>query len=273
MKENNFPNYSEIAKHIEQVNKALQPYQSALAEIAVVYNNTVNCISSALNAIYPVLEKISQYKEQIINSVTIAQSAVRTFEAVNKLGESEFVFWEYLSEDVIDDILKSDNIDNFLLYYSTKNGNENINYVIDELKKSRFVIKYLKSFEDSVTAYNGGLYNAALTSLVSIFDGVLADVSGMSRTNIDSRVKAAIFSLENNKELSDVDFPILVLISSFDGAMELFGAYSDFEKEEPNYLNRHWIAHGRSTKQRTQLDCIKVFRLIYGLILIYELSN
>ena len=55
--------------------------------------------------------------------------------------------------------------------------------------------------------------------------------------------------------------------------LDSFSAPSDFKGKEPKGLNRHWIAHGRATRKKTKLDCVKMINLIYGLLLIGELES
>ena len=58
------------------------------------------------------------------------------------------------------------------------------------------------------------------------------------------------------------------LFYTFNKTVEIFTANSDFHGKEPKGLNRHWIAHGRSRRKKTKLDCVKLINLVYGIILI-----
>lgn len=50
--------------------------------------------------------------------------------------------------------------------------------------------------------------------------------------------------------------------------MKDFQKRSEFAKpeEEPEDLNRHWIAHGRKTINATKLDDCKMINALYGLM-------
>ena len=41
-----------------------------------------------------------------------------------------------------------------------------------------------------------------------------------------------------------------------------------FSDEEPQLLNRNWIMHGRSQREYKRIDCIKLLRFLYGIILV-----
>lgn len=45
---------------------------------------------------------------------------------------------------------------------------------------------------------------------------------------------------------------------------------SDFTKEEPLEINRHWIEHGRTEKIYTKMDCIKVINALSTLTIIKQ---
>ena len=69
------------------------------------------------------------------------------------------------------------------------------------------------------------------------------------------------------------EYATLTLALTLEKTLDSFSAFSDFSKKEPKGLNRHWIAHGRSTRKKTKLDCVKMINLIYGLLLIEQLDS
>ena len=47
----------------------------------------------------------------------------------------------------------------------------------------------------------------------------------------------------------------------------------NFDESEPENINRHWLMHGRSRREISRLDCIKMLRLINGILLVHELAD
>ena len=58
---------------------------------------------------------------------------------------------------------------------------------------------------------------------------------------------------------------LLMLLWTLD-AIETFAASHDFDKCELPTMNRNWIMHGRSTREFTDIDCIKLYIFIFSLL-------
>ena len=43
---------------------------------------------------------------------------------------------------------------------------------------------------------------------------------------------------------------------------------SDFNANEPDVINRHWLLHGRSDYEQTELDCIRLFNAVQSLCMV-----
>lgn len=43
---------------------------------------------------------------------------------------------------------------------------------------------------------------------------------------------------------------------------------SDFNAAEPDEINRHWLLHGRSDFEQTEIDCIRLFNAVQSLCMI-----
>ena len=50
-------------------------------------------------------------------------------------------------------------------------------------------------------------------------------------------------------------------------------AKSDFSAEEPEEINRHWLLHGRSEYDISEIDCIRLINAIQSLCMIYDTDN
>jgi CRP-like cAMP-binding protein len=67
--------------------------------------------------------------------------------------------------------------------------------------------------------------------------------------------------------LDENEIALIMLSITFQKAVEILSAKSDFSKKEPDNLNRHWIMHGRSRSEKTKLDCIKLMKREFGFLL------
>ena len=118
-----------------------------------------------------------------------------------------------------------------------------------------------------------GHNDLAVTGFTSVFDGLLSDISHNSTTNLKNRIDVIKKKIEKDETLDHDEYATLSLAITLEKALDSFSAFSDFSKKEPKELNRHWIAHGRSTRKRTKLDCVKMINLIAGLLLINDLES
>lgn len=133
--------------------------------------------------------------------------------------------------------------------------------------------KYKRLFEQSITCYRKEYYDIAINGLTSIIDGLLSDISKNTTHSMPPRINAVINKLTTNDVLDDEENALLISALTFEKTLTSFCAFAPFEEEEPKGLNRHWIAHGRSKRKKTKLDCVKLINLIYGMLLINQINN
>ena len=132
---------------------------------------------------------------------------------------------------------------------------------------------YEKLFKQAMDAFECGSNDLALLGFLSVTDGLLTDISENVTTSIYKRASPILEKLENSESLENSEYAELALLITFRDTMESLSANSDFTQKEPMNLNRHWIMHGRSRRRKTKLDCVKMIRFIYGIILLDEFSR
>ena len=71
-------------------------------------------------------------------------------------------------------------------------------------------------------------------------------------------------------EMEGKDFLVFL---TYNEAIDGIGDDEEFDKEEPQEVNRNWLMHGRTDKVYTRLDCVKVLNMIYGTIRLGELGK
>ena len=133
--------------------------------------------------------------------------------------------------------------------------------------------KHKRLYSQSVNAFRSGDSDLAVTGFTSVFDSLLADTSGNPTSRLGPRIDAIKQKLDNDELLNHDEYAMITLAMTLEKTLDSFSAPSDFKGKEPKGLNRHWIAHGRSTRKKTQLDCVKMINLIYGLLLIEDIES
>lgn len=197
--------------------------------------------------------------------------SIATQEAfAEKMGANQFVCWSVWPKCLMDEIIESNNIIDDILI---RTWDENLEANAKMIKR---ILKHLKPkankkrFKGAIKAFEKGNYDIAIDSLFSILDGTLANMLVSTETSIHKRVKSM---MERSKRTLNSQGDMLRIFEKtiLETAKSL-GAHSRFDKEEPKNLNRHWIVHGRSNRKISKLDCIKLIRLLYGLVLLDDLS-
>lgn len=255
-----------------------------LSAFAETVNNTVNAVRQLIIPVAEMIQNFQDFMRPMIETINalrpkinaMMDGAVALFHmmnAINKLGESQYVYWDYMSDEFIEYIVAEENTNKALRKWLVKGNFKIVKKTIEKCREAFLMKRYLRLFNQSVDAFFEGKTDISVIGLTSIIDGLLSDVSGNQTTRIATRVESIIARIEQNEYVSNDEYALLILVWTFQETMESFSASSDFSKKEPKGLNRHWIMHGRSKRRKTKLDCVKLINLIYAILLIDELGR
>ncbi len=158
-----------------------------------------------------------------------------------------------------DELKKSVNDENtldcfFVNYYAERE----FKYICRKIFKSIQNQAQKSIFNECIFSYENGLYSTCLTTLITIFEGV---VSSFGDSQQDVRVMRicrfhADEALKKKKYIKN-----LCWLSMYQYTSVLYQK-SDFSQPEPTTINRHWIQHGRTGKEGDKISCLKVFNAL-----------
>ena len=97
---------------------------------------------------------------------------------------------------------------------------------------------------------------------------VLSEATQNPTHSPKERCNAILDKLMDLDDIADEEYATLTLFMTFNAMVKSFYKTISFSDPEPRFLNRHWIMHGRIQREMTRLDCIKLLRFLYGIILI-----
>ncbi len=246
---------------------------SAISLIQEITRSAIETMQIIHSALKPIVEAIEQHIPKAAEIGQTLSHVSRLFSAIKKMGDAQFVFWDYPDDDFVDNIVDSENINKKLREHLLHDRFSKVNITIDKTIFSSAMQKHKRLYSQSVEAFRNGNNDLAVTGFTSVFDGLLADTSGNPVSSLKPRIKEVKQKLENNELLDHEEFAMVSFTMTFEETLDSFSANSDFKGKEPKGLNRHWIAHGRSTRKKTKLDCVKMINLIYGLLLIENLGS
>ena len=242
-----------------------------------------NSMSEVLRSCFqPFIEMADQWKniqaliteqnrqfERMLSKIRIPDSV----KVILKFGDSQYVYWDFLSSSLIDKTLEAANLDAILFEYESDNNFSRSETLIVKCAKHKYVLPNKGLFEECIKAYHSGAYHLAAVGLTAVIDAALTSASKNPTHKPPERYNAILKRFEDRDPLDEKEYAILALHITFSSTVETFYKSAPFFEEEPICLNRHWIAHGRSKRDYTRLDCIKLFRLLYGIIVFNEIDN
>lgn len=249
--------FSELGETLSRIQALVRPIVEALQNIKLI--------------LQPIVEAFEQYKPQAEGVGQVLLEASRRVSAIREMGDAQFVFWDYMTDEYVDEIVGSDNIDKTLRLQMLKDQFSKVNRTIDKTLSSLTMQKHKRIYSQSLEAFWNGSSDLAVIGFTAVFDGLLADISGNTTSRIGPRIDVIMKKLYNDEFLFNEEYALLTLAITLEKTMDSFSAHVDFKKKEPKGLNRHWIAHGRSKRRKTKLDCVKMINLIYGMLLIDNL--
>lgn len=255
----NLPDFSALTETARRIEEVMRPIRESIQRINDVFQ--------------PVIIALESYKPKIEAGMQVFAKVMRNMQAINKMGESQFVCWKYMSADLAEQLVSTNNTNRTLREFLVKEHYKSVDNTIALCQSSLLLKKHLRLFNQSVSAFKRGENELAVNGFTSVFDGLLSDVSGMSTHRLSKRVDVVLDKLKKDEILDNDEYATLTFAITFQNTIESFSVPSSFDEKEPKGLNRHWIAHGRSLRKKTKLDCVKLLNLIYGLILISELES
>ncbi|MEG0835769.1 MAG: hypothetical protein RR413_10035 [Christensenellaceae bacterium] len=255
----NFPDSSPLTETIQKIQEMVRPVAETAQRIREI--------------IRPITEFVSEYQLEINKTIHELSVAFRPLKAIAKMGEAQFVSWDYLSKDFMEAIFATNNTNKTLREYLAREKFKSVCNTIEKCENEPLMKKHFRLFKQSVSAYNRGDSDLAVNGFTSVFDGLLSDITGNSTHKLQPRIQTIRDKLEKDEILDNDEYAMLTLALTFEKTIESFSKPAPFETEEPKGLNRHWIAHGRSSRKKTVLDCVKLINLIYGLLLINKLDK
>lgn len=253
-----------VAKQFAAIQQAIQPTITPI----------VNMVYAWQEMFRPMQETIAFINAEYFSVMTqLTTKITRPLMAIDKLKKNQYVHWMPLTNEQIDNILINDEIDKVLYNFETSNDNAKINNTIKECISCKLLHNHQRIFEQAISAYHREDYDISIVAMFSIIDGLLTRYSGNLATGMKERSKQIFESINEDVPLNDDEFSVLILYMTFCATIESLSKSIHFSQDEPRNLNRHWVMHGRSTRDFTALDCMKLVNCIYGILLIGNMQK
>ena len=122
--------------------------------------------------------------------------------------------------------------------------------MIDSILQSKIREPLKELVRQCWDAFQGKLYAVCATSLLSVIEGVLSEFGDDKR---DVRMmKICQYHVDNfPANGSTIEKHVWISYNTF---IRKLYEKSDFNSDEPDVINRHWLLHGRSDFEQTEID-------------------
>lgn len=246
-------NLQKIKALSEEAREHIQPITKAMQRVEEVFQ--------------PLIEAAEAWSK-MIKRMSLSFEIPAPLKVIGKMKDSQYVFWDYFTQPFIKEILGKCDINVVLYDYESEDNFVRSENIIEKCKQHLYLESHLLLFSQTVNAYHEGKYNLAVIGLTAVIDAVLSKASGNHTHKPKDRCNAILEKLMAEEYVADDEYATLTLFMTFNAMVKSFYESIPFSDNEPNHLNRNWIMHGRSLSENTRLDCIKLLRFLYGIILI-----
>lgn len=234
-------------------------YQSILNGLIHVVQRAAEVFEAAQNWYQQHADTISAY-------LTTFAGLSCWFSAVKRMADAQIVFTGDLSLDLAQRICQSDSVATVVEQFYAENDDHEINTVIDRCRQAVQTSAYSELYSQTIAAYQARHYQLACLGMLAIVDGVLSDVSNNKKTSYKLRVQEIEKKIADKFELTDLEKKLMCIYVSMGKFEESIFKRSDFDQAEPEDLNRHWLVHGRTRREYTKLDFIKIILWLDAII-------
>ena len=157
-------------------------------------------------------------------------------------------------------------VNKFFHWYFTENENYNFKGLINSILNSKIDEKYKITVKECLYAYENQKYIIASVTLITIIEGILSNFYP-DKTNI-KMMKVCQGQVDLKQEDDDIIQKYIWI--SYNNFIKKLYQKSDFNSEEPSFINRHWLLHGRSQFNLTDIDCLRLFNAVSSICCIVD---
>jgi len=255
----NLPDFSRLQEVLSSIQEIVRPISEGMQTLQQI--------------IRPISEIVEEYRPKIVAGSQIILQIGRRLKAIDYLGEAQFVQWDYMSQEFVDDIVDAPNVNAMLRQHMIRDHYRKVDETITRTIETEQIAPFRRLYIQAVDSFRGNNADLAVVGFTAVFDGLLSEVSNDTTPGFKKRIDVIKEKMDDNITLSHEEVVMITLALTLEKTLDKFSAYSDFKHKEPKGLNRHWIAHGRTRRRKTKLDCVKMINLLYGLILVSNLEH
>ena len=113
---------------------------AALSRIQEITRPALEALQNIQSTLQPIVEALEQYKPKVEEIGQVLLHVSRRFSAIEKMGDAQFVFWDYMTDEFVDAIVGAENINKTLREQLIRDRFSAVNKTIDKTLSSAVII-------------------------------------------------------------------------------------------------------------------------------------
>ena len=115
---------------------------AALSRIQEITRPALEALQNIQSTLQPIVEALEQYKPKVEEIGQVLLHVSRRFSEIEKMGDAQFVFWDYMTEEYVDAIVDSENINKTLREQMIRERFSKVYRTIDKTHSSAVMHKH-----------------------------------------------------------------------------------------------------------------------------------
>ena len=157
----------------------------------------------------------------------------------------------------------------FFEWYYTLEEYSHFKFMVNYINQSSIKAETKKLFLECWELFQYKLYAVYAIALLAVIEGILSEYSDEKK---DIRMMMVCQKMVDTFP-EDASKILKYTWISYSMFIRKIYAKSDFSAEEPEEINRHWLLHGRSDYDISEIDCIRLINAVRSLCMIYDTDN
>ncbi|WP_282035203.1 hypothetical protein [Metabacillus indicus] len=153
----------------------------------------------------------------------------------------------------------------FMWYFSEE---ENFDRMINAILSINEIKQWHEAIKQCVYAHKNKMFILSISTLIPILEGIL---SAFEKNKNNTKMMKVCKEMIESPDFPSI-FDKIIWTSCYHFISTLYQK-SDFSGTEPEIVNRHWILHGRTAFNNSEVDSIKIFNAIETVSKIKEYHN
>lgn len=149
-------------------------------------------------------------------------------------------------------------VSKFFVWYFTGDNHSSFEKLIHNIQTSNIDEKFKPAINQCVFAYENNQYIICVVTLLTVIEGILSSFyPDKTNTKMKAVCKRQVEKFSSSEHIIEKH-----VWNSYKNFINKLYYSTEFSNNEPTFINRHWLLHGRSAYNVNQEDCLRLFNAI-----------